>query len=418
MKDVQWSFISLAISSFSHMLLRIILGKELGPSGLGLYTLVFTIYMFGMQFAIFGISAALVKYIAEYREDLSKIREFVAIGIVGSMVSGSVMGALLYMLSGIISIQFFHCPEMVDLLKITAFCFPFIAMQKTVLGTLNGLRKMRWFAIVNIVQNVSIVVISIALVLLLDMGVKGAVVGYVVPTIVVGLLSLSFTRGCFTTRPVILRTTIRKVLWFGSYIALANCIGLINLEIDSILIGHFINETEVGYYAVAALLVQGLILIPNSVLIVSTPAIATYYGKNDYNSIIKLVKAITIKISIITIFAAFSLIFFGQIIIEILFTKEFLSAYYPLLILIIGYSIYSPTLSISDTFSSIGKVDVKLKISVVCATINILLNILLIPIYGIIGAAFATSASLIFTSLVTVCFLYKYLSKPSYICTN
>ena len=36
-KDIQWSFISLAIASFANLLLRIVLGKKLGPSGLGLY---------------------------------------------------------------------------------------------------------------------------------------------------------------------------------------------------------------------------------------------------------------------------------------------------------------------------------------------------------------------------------------------
>jgi O-antigen/teichoic acid export membrane protein len=40
MRDVQWSFIRLAISSAVHFLLRVVLGRELGASGLGLYTLV------------------------------------------------------------------------------------------------------------------------------------------------------------------------------------------------------------------------------------------------------------------------------------------------------------------------------------------------------------------------------------------
>ena len=134
MRDVQWSFISLATASLSHLLLRIVLGKELGPSGLGLYTLVFTIYIFGMHFAAFGIGVALTKYLAEFDDNLLRIKGFVSCGHFGSIISGSMMGVLMYLLSGIIAIQFFHSPGMVDLLKITAFCFPFIAMQKAVIG--------------------------------------------------------------------------------------------------------------------------------------------------------------------------------------------------------------------------------------------------------------------------------------------
>jgi len=77
MQDVQWAFIGLAISSLVHFLLRVVLGRELGASGLGLYTLVFTIYMFGMQFAAFGIGAALPRYIPMNCESLEKIREFI-----------------------------------------------------------------------------------------------------------------------------------------------------------------------------------------------------------------------------------------------------------------------------------------------------------------------------------------------------
>jgi O-antigen/teichoic acid export membrane protein len=134
MRDIQWSFISLAISSFVHFLLRVVLGRELGASGLGLYTLVFTIYMFGMQFAAFGIGAALTKYVAEHNENLNKIEEFVSSGVIGSFISGLTFGIILYLSSNAIAINFFHCSEMVYLLKITSFCFPFIALQKTALG--------------------------------------------------------------------------------------------------------------------------------------------------------------------------------------------------------------------------------------------------------------------------------------------
>lgn len=44
MRDVQGSFISLAISSAVHFLLRVVLGRELGASGLGLYTPAYRLY--------------------------------------------------------------------------------------------------------------------------------------------------------------------------------------------------------------------------------------------------------------------------------------------------------------------------------------------------------------------------------------
>jgi len=415
MKDVQWSFISLATASFAHLLLRMVLGKELGPSGLGLYTLVFTIYMFGMQYAAFGISSALIKYVAEYDDDPSQIKCFVSSGIVGSFVTGSFISVLMYLLAGFISIQFFHNPEMVDLLKITALCFPFIAMQKAVIGTLNGLRKMKWYAVVNIAQHGSVMAVSIVLVMLLGMGVKGAVIGLAAPTIVVGLLSLVLIREYFAFEQAILRTVLNKVLWFGFYIVIADSIAMLNVQVDSLMVGHFLNETEVGYYAVAVLFIEGLRLIPDSIQKVITPSIANFYGKKDYLNINKLIKNTVLRVFVITSFASLSILLLGQFLIELLFRDDFLPAYEPLLILVVGSVIYGPISSINGTLPGIGKVNVMFKISLICAVMNIILNILLIPKYGITGAAIATSTSLIFTALVRVYFIKLYIPKLPYI---
>ena len=411
MKDVQWSFISLAIASFLHLLLRVVLGRELGPSGLGLYTLVFTIYVFGLQFVTFGIGSALTRYIARYHDDLPKIREYVTSGVLGSILSGTVMGILLYLLSGIISIQFFHNPEMTELLKITAFCFPFISMQKVVIGTLNGLRKMKWYAFVNIIQNVSVVVTSLILVLLLDMGVRGAVIGLVVPTIVIGLLSLIGTRGYFSIRMGILRTALNELLLFGFYIVLSSAIGMLNTHIDSVMIGYFMGETDVGYYAVAIVLIQGMLLIPQAVEKVMTAATSNYCGKNDYKNLIKLIKKCVAVIFVIDAIILFLLVLFGQFLIENIFGSDFLSAYTPLLILLIGYFIYIPIMSVSSTLASIGKVNILFRISLISVVINTFLNILLIPTYGIAGAAIATSITLIFITILRIFFIYRYIHQ-------
>jgi len=285
MQDVQWAFISLAISSLVHFLLRVVLGRELGASGLGLYTLVFTIYMFGMQFAAFGIGAALTKYVAEHNENVKKIREFVSSGLIGSFSSGLIMGVLVYLFSNVIAINIFHSPEMVHLLKMTAVCFPFIALQKTALGTLNGLRKMNCFALVNIIQNFSVFALSIILVILFKMNVTGAVLGFVVPTIFVSLFSLYFIKDFFEVPSKLFDTVSRELSWFGFYVVLTNSVGLILVQIGSLLIGYFMDETEVGYYAVAVVLVQGITLLPGAIQRVTTPAIATYHGKGEYESI-------------------------------------------------------------------------------------------------------------------------------------
>lgn len=409
-RDVQWSFLSLATSSLAHLLLRMTLGKELGPKGLGTYTLVFTIYMFGMQFAAFGYGAALTNYIAKYENDISKTKEYISSGVIGSIISGSIMGILLYSLSEFISTNFFHIPEMVSLLKITAVCFPFIAIQKATTGTLNGFRKMNHFAVINILQNTFVFLISVFLVLFLKMGVKGAVIGFVVPTVVIGVFSPLFIRKSFSLPSrIVLGNVLREITWFGFYIVLGNSIGLINTQIDSLLIGRFMSEVDVGYYATAIIIMQSITLLPSAVQVVTTPSIATYYGKKEYSKIRELVKYTMLKIFVIEILLIILLTIFGKYILIIFFSKEFTPAYIPMLVLSVGYVIYSPLVSVGGMFTSTGKVNLSFKLNGFCAVLNTILNLLLIPKFGLIGAAGATSTSLIFTVLINVYFMKRYI---------
>jgi O-antigen/teichoic acid export membrane protein len=412
-KDIQWSFISLATSSIAHLLLRIVLGRELGPSGLGLYTLVFTIYMLGTQFAAFGIETALTKYVAEYKDDYLKINKYVSSGIFGSLISGLITGILLYMASNLISTEIFGNFEMINLLKITAICFPFIAIQKAVQGVLNGFRSMKHFAYLNIGQNTLIVALSIYLVLGLKMGVEGAVFGLVIPTIVIGILSLLYVRNNFVFYPDMTKIILKDLSLFGFYVVLANSIGVINTQIDSLMIGHFMEETYVGYYAIATIFMQGITLMPTAVQRITTPAIATYFGKNDYYSIEKMIKNTILAVFTATLLISICLAVSGKFIIIYLF-KDFLPAYTPMLILLIGYSIYSALISVGGALSSVGKVKIIFKISILCTLINSLLNMVLIPKYGLVGASVATSISLIITSLVHMFCIRRYILKTTH----
>jgi len=410
MIDVQWAFISIATASLAHFILRIVLGRELGPDGLGVYTLAFTIYLFGMQFAAFGIGAALTKYVAEFLEDKVAVRNYVSSGMTSSIITGGLMGVVLFLLAPYIAISFFHVPELEGMIQLTALCYPFIAIQKAVLGTLNGFRKMHLYALLNIIQNVTVVAASIALVLLFEMGVMGAVIGFVGPTILVSALCPVLIRDCMGFGASLWNTAaLRATTIFGFYVVLANSIGFLNTQIDSILIGYYLNPADVGIYAVAVLLAQTLTLIPSAVQRVTAPATATLYGKGDIEGVRMLFYSTLKKSFLISVGIATLIAIFGPYIIALLFTEEYLVSYVPLLILLLGYAIGASFGAVGSTLSSIGQAHIPFRISAVCGVLNVILNILLIPILGINGAALATAATMIANFGITVKVVHHYI---------
>lgn len=411
MLDIQWSFVSLVIPSCAHVLLRIILGKELGPSGLGSYTLIFTIYMIGTQFVAFGLDIALTKYIAEYKDNLQKIKDFVSAGIIGALICGLALSSILYVLSEIISINIFHNSSMSELLKIISMCFPFLAVQKVVLGTLNGLRKLKYYALINIIQNVLILIVSTVAVVYLNGGIKGAIFGLITPTIFTAVIS-SVSLKRYSEHPKTMNVHILKELFkFGFFVILTNSIGMINTQIDSLFIGHFMTEVDVGYYAVAVIFMQITTLLPTAVQTITYPLIASYHHNNEYNNIKVLIKNTLVKTYFATIITSVFIILCGKLLIRILFTEDFIPAYIPMLILLIGYSISAPIGAVGGALAGIGKVKSSFQRSVLCMLINIVLAFLLIPKFGLIGAACSTSLSLIFTLITHTFLLNKYIFR-------
>lgn len=408
--DVQWAFISIATASLAHFILRIVLGRELGPEGLGVYTLAFTIYLFGMQFAAFGIGTALTKYVAEFLDNHVAIRNYVSSGMVSSIIVGALMGVALYFLAPSIAVSFFRIPELEPLIQLTALCYPFIAIQKAVLGTLNGFRKMHLYAFLNIIQNVTVVVASITLVLLAGMGVMGAVIGFVGPTILIGSVCPVLIRDWIQLDVSLSNiAALRATTVFGFYVMLGDSISFLSGQIDSIMIGYYLNPTEVGIYAVAFLFTQILTLIPTAVQGVTAPVTATLYGKRDIEGIRRLFYSTLKKSLLISAGIATLIAVFGQYVIVLLFTEEYLMSYTPLLILLPGYAVNASFGAVGATLANIGKVHIPFRISAVSGALKIVLNILLIPHLGINGAALTTGVAAVISFGIKVAVVHHYI---------
>lgn len=415
-KDINWAFSSLIISSFVHLLLRILLGRELGPDGLGVYTLVFTLYLLSILFSSFGIDSALTRYVPINKEKVQTVKEYVSSGVLLSFICGLLISFIIYVSSDFISNILFNIPEMAYLLKITAFCVPFNTLQKIVLGTLNGQRRMKEFAYLDIIQNTLILTLSVFFVNTLKLSVFGAVIGFIIPSTIVGIISLGLIRNLLLIPSHLCSSIFKDILWFGFYSMLAMSASRVMAQIDSVMIGHYMDETSVGYYSVAVILIQGIALLPAAVQKITTPEIARYYSKKDFRRISNLVQKTVLNTYLITLIITVLLAILGKHIISIIFTPNFLPAYTPLLILLIGYTIHAPVTSLGGAISSMGKVKITFKLHLLCTLINVLLNLILIPKFGLIGASTATSISLIIHTLIYMHFTRKCVTTPTEKC--
>lgn len=169
--------------------------------------------------------------------------------------------------------------------------------------------------------------------------------------------------------------------------------GLINTQADIIMLGWYRTPEEVGVYSVAArggVLVTFVIQAASAVLL---PHFARLYATNQVAHLSALFKSSTLVILLGTLPIVFVFVSFGGPVIEWVFGGQYRSAATPLAILAVGYGINVMFGPVGALLQMTGNESVTARVLWIAAALNVVMNSILIPLYGSAGAATATAIS-------------------------
>ncbi|RLG31398.1 hypothetical protein DRO03_01220 [Methanosarcinales archaeon] len=403
--DVGWVFIGSMVVLLLHFLQKPIMARYLGPDGLGLFSIVTMIAGIITLIAGLGINSAVVKYMAEYKDNKGKLSAVFSSAFITVAIFGVVASVVLFAFSDKLA-GIFDMPSLSYLLKIYAFVLPFSLMYGVIIGFLNGLREMKYYSLINTLNSIMIFLFILTF-LFLGFGVVGAVLGdmlaLIIVLIIAGIIARKFVHFTITDY----RKNTKKLTSFGSQLMFGNTINIINYQADTLLIAYFLTVTDVGYYAVAVSMSRFFWRIPQSIQMVAYPATSEYWTKGEIHPLHKMINNSMKYSARFLLVIGLGVLFFAKEIIIFLFGQSFLSSVFPFQILVIGTVIYGIVIPIGGTFAGIGRPDLSLKIAAIGATANVLLNVLLIPRFGIAGAAVATITSFIIIAALVIHFTIK-----------
>ena len=183
--------------------------------------------------------------------------------------------------------------------------------------------------------------------------------------------------------------------------------------IDTFVLGIFESDTNVGIYNVCikiATITTFTLLAINSIL---APKVANYYREQNitkYKALIKFSTKLNFYVSSLIILVV---LFFNGFFLSI-FGAEFIAGKAILFILIFGQFVNSFSGSVGIILQMIGKQKVYQNFLLIALVLNILITLLLTPIYGGIGAAIATVISMAFWNLASVIYLKQKMQITSY----
>ncbi|MEP4558922.1 flippase [Cobetia amphilecti] len=184
--------------------------------------------------------------------------------------------------------------------------------------------------------------------------------------------------------------------WIMSALPLAIISGLqlINNQSDIIMLTLYRSPEEVGVYKVVSSICTLVIFGFMAVQIVLSPKIAILYSNGDVKALNDLIKVGTRTIIIIALPVFFVLVVFGEWILETTFGSEYVSGYLPLMILSVGRLINAAFGLTTVLLNMTSNEKINMRIVMLSAALNILLNFIFIPLMGMSGAAITTVVTL------------------------
>ena len=212
---------------------------------------------------------------------------------------------------------------------------------------------------------------------------------------------------------IALARSLLKSAWPMTLSALAI---MLYMRVDQIMIKNMLDVHQLGLYAAATRIYEGWIIIPYVISMSLIPAIVHLKSQSIdiYESRLTQLFSFLIWLGI---FSALSTYFFGDWLINIAFGHEYIASA-SVLNIIMWSSVLTAIGSVTSRYLTVENMEKKIATrSVLGLLINILLNMILIPVYGINGAAIATLVTLLIVNYF-INYLDDELNQLLRICNN
>jgi O-antigen/teichoic acid export membrane protein len=179
---------------------------------------------------------------------------------------------------------------------------------------------------------------------------------------------------------------------------------------DTLMLGYFKTADTVGVYNAAAPLGKFVSAALTSMIFVYMPVVSGLYAKNKIDKMKKSYAVLTKWLCAATLPLVMVFVFFPDVVLTFLFGPKYTSAGTALQILAFGFFINNLLGPNGATLTAMGKIRLLMYATFASACINVILNALLIPKYGVNGSALATITALVSINIIRSIKLYS-LSK-------
>lgn len=383
-----------------------ILARLLGPEAFGLYAIGWTVLRIIGIIGPAGLDSGVIRFGAKYwREDQDNFRKIILLSTGVALLSGLMIGAGLYLAAPFLSVAIFRKPGLEYVLHGFAFAIPAVTALRVVSSATTVSQRLKYATYSEEISQPAIeFILFITFFYLVGWKLEGAVLAGVLsfvfalalatyymfrlfPGLLVGRTNQIFSRRSIPLQLELIRFSIPTAFaaLFGSFISWA----------DRLLVGYFRSEAETGIYTTISLISIVFIIILSGIKVIYSPMIADFFHKKEMKRVEEIYRISTKWGLYISIPIFFVILFTSRELLTIAFSSEYVSGALPLIFLALSQLINIGTGPMDILLIMTNRQKTWLVISGIMLVANIFINSILIPSFGLIGAAIGTASTVI-----------------------
>jgi O-antigen/teichoic acid export membrane protein len=413
---IVWNLGAFAFIAIGGAAIHVLLGRFYGAEVLGAFNQALTVYIVCSQLSVLGVHYHVLREVSiatSIEAEGERRRAIARITVAGLLAIATL--SLPIAAGGVIAqtwvAQLFASPGTGAAWFWLALTLPFFSANKILFAAINGLERLRTLAVLNASRYV---VLALALGVFVSSGLNPFYLTsiFLVSELLLFLIGLAVLADMLSAWRLDdrWRSLIARNLSFGARSFMSGAFAELNTRVDILVIGMFMSDRAAGIYSIAALIYEGISQIGVALRNIVNPRIARGIEEGDHDGLrrylLKLGLLTSGLVAVASIIAVAGFPFFVDI---VLGDSSFDLGFTALVILLSGLTLTAGFLLLDFLPVLAGRPVMQSAFKGGAVAVNVALNLALVPLMGIEGAALGTCLALLISAVLLIGISHRYL---------
>lgn len=402
------TLIGTGINGILGVLFFVFLARMLGPENFGLISVSIIVLNLVADIADLGVNTGVINFIGKHaKTDPSEAAKFFKLGLIFKTIVSLVIITTGVLLAPLFAEKIFLKSQLTPYLVLSFVGVGGAMVFSLSTSALQAYQRYVSWSVINILSNS----IRLLIVILLSMSVfltpLNAMNVYILMPLFGFFVSLwLLPKGILKAKNE--KSVAREFFHYNKWVALSIIVAAISSRMDTFFVARILPIKDSGFYSVGVQLSSIMPQFIFAIASVAAPKIASYTNNRELLSYLKKLQLLTLVLAILG-FLMTPLIFYF---IPLIYGQDYLPAIIPFLILFYAQLIFLLAVPSHQTiFYYFSSPKIFVLISILILLVITFSNLLLVPIYGMLGAATSVLIGTILNLLIPSVYVLRRLKS-------